>query len=292
MKNSDGVIAHVADTAHWVAVYRAMETERPDAIFRDPFARRLAGPDGEAIVDRMPQGRQMAWAMVVRTAILDEIIVEKIARDGVDLVVNLAAGLDARPWRLALPATLRWVDVDFPGMIAYKTGVLRDERPRCRYEAVSADLSDESSRPALFTRITAGAARVLIVSEGLLIYLSEAQVAALSRDLSALPGVRWWLMDLASPRMLAWMNGSWARQMTEESEGRARFQFAPAAGTGFFAEHGSWEEERYVSAMAASRRLKREMRFAWFWRLVILLYPARVRKKFERFSGYALLARP
>jgi O-methyltransferase involved in polyketide biosynthesis len=36
-------IEHISDTARWVAFYRAMETERPDAIFRDPFARQLAG---------------------------------------------------------------------------------------------------------------------------------------------------------------------------------------------------------------------------------------------------------
>ena len=39
-------IENISDTARWVAVYRAMETERPDAIFRDPFAARLAGDTG------------------------------------------------------------------------------------------------------------------------------------------------------------------------------------------------------------------------------------------------------
>jgi len=33
-------IENVSDTARWVAVYRAMETARPDAIFKDPFADR------------------------------------------------------------------------------------------------------------------------------------------------------------------------------------------------------------------------------------------------------------
>jgi hypothetical protein len=37
-----------------------MQTERPDAIFHDPFARRLAGPHGEHIVATMPQGRSTA----------------------------------------------------------------------------------------------------------------------------------------------------------------------------------------------------------------------------------------
>jgi methyltransferase (TIGR00027 family) len=100
-------IEHISDTARWVAVYRAMESERPDAIFRDPYARRLAGAHGEEIVQTMKRGRAMAWAMIVRTAVFDEIILETIARERIDLVVNLAAGLDARPWRLSLPASLR-----------------------------------------------------------------------------------------------------------------------------------------------------------------------------------------
>jgi O-methyltransferase involved in polyketide biosynthesis len=50
-------IEHISDTARWVAFYRAMETERPDAIFSYPFARRLAGLRGEVIVDTMKRGR-------------------------------------------------------------------------------------------------------------------------------------------------------------------------------------------------------------------------------------------
>ena len=48
-------IENISDTARWVAVYRAMETARPDAIFRDPFADRLAGRRGREILDEMPK---------------------------------------------------------------------------------------------------------------------------------------------------------------------------------------------------------------------------------------------
>ena len=72
-------IENVSDTARWVAVYRAMETARPDAIFRDPFAERLAGERGHQIVREIKQGRQAAWAMIVRTAVLDELILDRIA---------------------------------------------------------------------------------------------------------------------------------------------------------------------------------------------------------------------
>src|SRR2546426_4782984 len=74
-----------------------MESERPDALFRDPYARKLAGEHGERIVASMRRGRAMAWPMIVRTAVLDELILRAIERDGVDTVLNLAAGLDTRP---------------------------------------------------------------------------------------------------------------------------------------------------------------------------------------------------
>src|SRR6201986_2593094 len=90
-------IENVSDTARWVAVYRAMETSRPDAIFRDPFAARLAGEKGNAIVDSMKRGRQMAGAIIVRTAVFDEIFRERIRNGNTDQIFNLAAGHEARP---------------------------------------------------------------------------------------------------------------------------------------------------------------------------------------------------
>jgi hypothetical protein len=112
-------IPHVSDTARWVAMYRALESERPDAIFRDPYARRLAGPEGEAMLRTIPKGLQLAWPMIVRTAVMDEIIVRVVVRDGVDTILNLAAGLDARPYRLPVPPSLRWIDADLPDMLDY-----------------------------------------------------------------------------------------------------------------------------------------------------------------------------
>jgi hypothetical protein len=86
-------------------MYRAMESERPDAIFNDPFARRLAGERGVEILGSMPRARSLAWPMIVRTAVMDEIILRCVGR-GARTVINLAAGLDARAFRLGLPATL------------------------------------------------------------------------------------------------------------------------------------------------------------------------------------------
>ena len=46
----DTPIRNVSDTAVWVAMYRARENDRPNGLFRDPFARRLAGERGEQIL--------------------------------------------------------------------------------------------------------------------------------------------------------------------------------------------------------------------------------------------------
>lgn len=282
-----GTIENVSDTALWVAIYRAMETERPDAHFRDPWARRLAGPRGEAIVRSMPHGEARAWPLIVRTAVFDEVILESIRTRGVDLVLNLAAGLDTRPWRLALPPTLRWVDVDLPAMTAYKQEKMAGETPRCRYEAVSADLADAVQRDGLFARVAEGAACGLVITEGLLIYLADQDVAALGRALHRQPAFRWWLTDLASPRLLEWMAKSWGKTV---ALGNAPFRFAPEEGAGFFAPLG-WREAWWASTGEEARRLKREMRGAWFFRILGLLQSARRREEMRRFSIYLLMER-
>jgi methyltransferase (TIGR00027 family) len=279
-------IENVSDTARWVAVYRAMETARPDAIFRDPYAARLAGEKGEAIVDAMKRGRQMAWAMIVRTAVFDEIIEAQI-RAGTDQVVNLAAGLDTRPWRMKLPRDLHWVDVDLPGILDYKLETMRGETLVCRYDAVRADLREAPVREELFARLGAQSRRTLIVTEGLLIYLTAEQVAALAADLHRPPSFHSWLIDLAHPELLKMMQRMWGKSSGNVN---APFQFAPAENTKFFEPFG-WREVEFRSSMEEARRLHREMSMMWLWRFLGRLRSAKVQETFKRFSGIVLFDR-
>jgi methyltransferase (TIGR00027 family) len=264
-----------------------MESERPDAIFRDPFARRLAGSRGQAIVDLMKRGRSMAWAMVVRTAVLDEMILETVKRRGAQLVLNLAAGLDTRPWRLDLPPSLGWIDVDLTDILNYKTDTLNDQEPVCRYVAIPCDLTDGEARRDLFARVGSEGGEVLVVSEGLLIYLTPEQVAGLARDLYAQPSFRWWLMDIVNPRLMQWIQKSWGSTL---EKGNAPFQFAPPEGTGFFEPLG-WREADFRSTGEEARRLKREMKGAWLWRLMATFYSERQKAEMRRMAGIALLER-
>jgi methyltransferase (TIGR00027 family) len=286
MTTADSTISHVSDTAHWVAVYRAMESDRPDALFQDPYARRLAGARGEAIVQAMPRGRQWAWPMIVRTAVMDEIILRAIQRDGVRTVVNLAAGLDARAYRLELPRTLRWLDVDLPPIQTYKREALAGETPRCALEWVPADLADAAQRRAALERVAAGPGPALAVTEGLLIYLEADQVSALARDLHGCAPLAWWLTDIAGPRLLKLMERTWGRSVSQG----APFRFAPAESSAFF-EPAGWREVEFRSMWEESLRLKRSMPLAGLWNLVGRLYPKKTRAEMRRMSGIVLLER-
>lgn len=280
-------IENVSDTALWVAVYRAMETARPDALFRDPYAERLAGERGHAIMHGMKSGKRMAWAMIVRTQVFDEIILERITGAGIDTVLNLAAGLDTRAWRLPLPPSLKWIDVDLPAMTEYKESLMRDERPVCHYEAVKADLTVGAVRDALFSQIARSSQRVLVITEGLLIYLTEAEVVSLARAIHTMPSARWWLSDIASPMLLEFMRKTWGKAV---EKGNAPFKFGPPDSAAFFAPLG-WREIQYHSMMLEARRLDREMSGMWFWRLISNLMPPKRRAAMKTMSGSILLER-
>ncbi|MDB4891360.1 MAG: methyltransferase [Gemmatimonadetes bacterium] len=280
-------IENVSDTARWVAVYRAMETARPDAIFRDPYAERLAGEKGQAIVDEMKSGRQMAWAMIVRTAVMDELIMERVKQHGVDTVLNLAAGLDTRAWRLPLPASLRWIDVDLPAMTEYKATHMQGAVPVCRYEAIAADLTNAAVRDALFSQVGGAATRMLVITEGLLIYLSPEEVQALARALHTMRSARWWISDVASPMLLKWIHKSWGKSA---EAGNAPFKFGPADSAAFFGALG-WREVRFLSQSDEARRLKREMKMMWLWRFMSRFMSAARREEGRRMAAIVLLER-
>ncbi|MHA7652494.1 class I SAM-dependent methyltransferase [Mycobacterium sp. ML4] len=249
MAGADYVITHVSDTARWTALHRATESARPDALFDDPLAERLAGQQGHAIVARVPRSTRNGWWLVARTKIIDDAVLQAVA-EGCDLVLNLAAGLDTRPYRLDLPADLAWVEADLPQLLAQKTQLLAYEQPRCRLTRTAVDLADPDARATFFDEALAGAARALVLSEGLLMYLDDDDVAALSAAISR-PEVAWWMLDFAGPGLKKMMN----RKMAGLSE-NAPFKFAPENGLAYFEGLG-WHVVRAESLLMAARRFRR-----------------------------------
>lgn len=283
MSDASPLIRNISDTALWVAVYRGRETDRPDAVFRDLFARRLAGERGEQIAQLMPLGEEIAWSWMARTYLFDSFISEQV-QQGVDLVINLAAGLDARPYRMKLPASLRWVEVDLPDILSYKAEILRDEKPVCSLERVPLDLSDRTARRGVFEELSQGARRALVVSEGLVLYLTAEEVGSLAQDLAAIPVFSHWAVDLISPGLL---------RMTQKvvnprlGGSGASLKFGPAEGPPFFEPYG-WTPVDVRSLLKTAARLKRlpfQMRF------MALLPESKGKQGSRPWSAICLLAR-
>ncbi len=274
-------IRHISDTALWVAVYRAQESERADAVFRDPYARRLAGDRGMQIAAGMPFAKRHSWSYVARTWLVDQIIEREVLR-GTDMVINLAAGLDSRPYRMQLPASLRWVEVDLPDMLSYKQEVLAAECPVCTVEHVPLDLRDVAARRALFQRLGEEAKRVLVVSEGLIIYFQADGVAELARDLSAPFSFRLWVTDLASPALLKMLQKAIGGPLVEAG---SPLKFAPDEGPEFFAKYG-WTVVEARSLLVAAARLKR---LSFGMRLLSLLPDPAGRKPDKPWGGVCVL---
>jgi methyltransferase (TIGR00027 family) len=252
MAESNSTVRGVSDTARWVAYFRARETERPDALFRDPYAERLAGAHGFQIANTLTDGNKHEWAWVARTYLFDQFLSGAI-QDGADLVVNLAAGLDARPYRMNLPAELQWVEVDLPDIVSYKEEILRSEKPRCRLERISLDLSDVPARRKLFADFDARATKIVVASEGLLIYFAAEEVASLAQDLSAGKHFQSWIIDLASPGQLRLMQRTTGKQL---SEAGAAFKFGPPEGANFFTPYG-WEPKDVQGMLRTAAQFKR-----------------------------------
>lgn len=278
-------INDVSDTALWVAAYRASESARPDALFRDPLAGRLAGERGQALAATMPGAAQFAWSVVVRTRVIDRYVVDAVA-DGCDAVVNLGAGLDARPHRLGLPSSLQWFEIDLPSLVSYKESALVGaEPPTCRLERIAADLADADQRRAVLRDVAQRGQRILVLTEGVVPYLGDDDVAALAHDLRSHPSFVAWIVDYTSPFL--------SKQMKRRRDVNARLKnaplrFAPADWASFFREHG-WDlaEMRYLAV--EGEQLGRPPVLPWWFRAFNAVSFGRFDVEVKRMMGYARL---
>jgi methyltransferase (TIGR00027 family) len=196
MPELGGKITHVSDTALMVAACRAHESELEDAFFSDPFAARLAGERGVAILRDLPHANVLRLGMAIRTRFVDELLLHALATQPIATVLSVGCGLDTRPWRLDLSPDLRWIEIDFADMLDYKDQLMSGERLHCRRERLSIDLNDAAQRRRMFA--AAGSLPALMVTEGLLLYLSAATVDALAAEASGYTRVAHWISDITT----------------------------------------------------------------------------------------------
>lgn len=163
----------VGRTAVGVAGLRARESRRPDRLFDDPYAAAFFEA-GRSVLPETPPGGGLgaffASQVVIRTRFYDEYLLGSRCAQ----VVVLAAGLDARAFRLAWPGGTRLFELDLPEVLAFKDDVLagRGAEPSCERIAVPVDLREDWAS-ALRDAGFAADVPTAWLAEGLLVYLSR-----------------------------------------------------------------------------------------------------------------------
>jgi methyltransferase (TIGR00027 family) len=134
----------VGATALGVAMARAAESDCGCPLFIDRYAQHFVdaavgrGWDPSDVAKHLPLVQNYAAA---RTKWFDEYFIAAGA-NGIDQVVILAAGLDARAWRLPWVSGSVVYEIDQPQVLAFKAETLsaRNARPASQYQAVPVDL--------------------------------------------------------------------------------------------------------------------------------------------------------
>ena len=180
----------VGATALSVARARAVESVSETPLFTDPYAEyfieaaiaagwrppfaaeTLAQVSAEPMIAE--QMRAMAAYIAARTRYFDEFFTTAGAH-GLDQVVILAAGLDARAWRLPWISDTTVYELDLPGVLEFKSDVLAQHRarPGARYVPVPVDLRHDWPA-ALRANGFDPTSPTVWLAEGLLPYLSAA----------------------------------------------------------------------------------------------------------------------
>jgi methyltransferase (TIGR00027 family) len=195
----------VGATATMVAASRALASREPDPLLDDRFAEPLVRAVGHPFFTRMLDGQipldsddspmtmqQRREQMTVRTRFFDDFLTTATA-GGIRQAVILAAGLDARAYRLAWPAGTVVFEVDQPEVVAFKTDTLAGigAEPTADRRTVSVDLRDDWPT-ALRDKGFDAAAPTAWIAEGLLPYLPPEAQDRLLDHITALsaPGSR------------------------------------------------------------------------------------------------------
>ncbi|OEV05592.1 class I SAM-dependent methyltransferase [Streptomyces oceani] len=174
----------VSRTAQWTAAARALESERDDALFNDPYARTVAADTGFTLLERYAGAGTVPF-LAIRTKYLDEAVVRTVAERGIRQVVFLAAGMDTRFHRLPWPDGVTVYELDRPALLEAKERLLADARQPSGRErhGVAVDLTEEWTGQ-LKEAGWKSDEPVLWVVEGLLFFLPEQAVRDLLGTLS------------------------------------------------------------------------------------------------------------
>ena len=204
------IATSVGVTAVMVAAARAAETELPEPLIKDPYARLLVTgissggwqnmleSDVLARIDAVdPEAgavfRNMRSYQAVRTHYFDAFFADAVAA-GVRQIVILASGLDARAYRLDWPAGTQVFEIDQPKVLEYKSKKLAEHgvTPAAQRHEVAVDLRYDWPAELVAAGFDADQPTAWL-AEGLLMYLPADAQDRLFENIGALSAPGSWL---------------------------------------------------------------------------------------------------
>jgi len=187
-------------TSRWVAANRALETDHVSPLYRDPFARELAGEAGFDLLYSMRSAAGMGSFngpdpfLTIRTRFFDEALLKAVHDAAINQVVILAAGMDGRAFRLHWPRGVRLFEIDREDVFTHKEAVLSrmQAKAACDRRVVAVDLAQPWA-PALQRAGFDPTRKTAFLAEGLIYYLDETDAVALFDALSGIAAPGSWL---------------------------------------------------------------------------------------------------
>lgn len=243
------------DTAHVTAAFRSIELEQNEPLLRDEWAHIMAGNRGRNLLEKFPEHEKSATGSVVRTHLIDQLLLDILSEQNIDTVLCLGSGYDTRPYRLSLPHNLNWIEVDLPSVLQRKSSLLSQTIPSCNVQHMNADILNRETRHSWMSALATSSNRTVVVTEGLLVYLKPSDVESLAADLSETGVVVKWITDLAAPLIREWMNQQVAR--TPQLQG-INWSFAPENPVDDFARL-NWQLSLRYSCIKQAERLNRPL---------------------------------
>ncbi|WP_437190617.1 class I SAM-dependent methyltransferase [Planctomicrobium sp. SH527] len=160
----------VKQTLFITLLAKAAESQLPDSLLHDEFARRAANElDIDTTKIRLPHDGKIAIA--VRAKILDDWTRQFLNRYSDATVLHLGCGLDSRFYRLGAPATVRWFNVDFPDVIQMREQLYPD---RPGVQSISASITEPG-----WLQLIPVDRPIFVLSEGVFPYFHATEVQQL-----------------------------------------------------------------------------------------------------------------
>lgn len=205
----------VSTTAYYCAGVRMLDAQRPDSLLDDSYAERFMGEEGKKVFERFRHLTVPIGGHQVRCRLIDDLVRERLNADSGARVVLVGAGFDSRAFRMRGG---RWVEIDERAVIERKEAVAPATSCPNPLERVAIDFA----RDRLADKLAPYASHdpVVVICEGITMYMQPEQVDAMAATLQAAFPRHWLFVDL--------MTGDFAKRYAQ-----GMTQVLASIGTGF-----------------------------------------------------------